>query len=828
MDHKTELVATKAGASTLPASTRVAIIGGGAVGASILYHLAERGWNDAVLIERDELTSGSTWHAAGNCPTFSPNWAIMNMQRYSAAQYRELGERVDYPINYHVTGSIRLAHSRERMQEFRRAIGMAERQGMNLALIDLAETRRRHPFVELHDLEGAMYDPCDGDIDPAQLTQAFAKGARDKGAQVVRHCRVMSVARCGDDWDLETTGGHVRCEHVVNAAGFRAGEVSRMFIRHGGREAPMAVMGHQYLLTEPIAEIEAWSRDEGRKLPLLRDVDSSYYLRQEAYGLNLGPYERSCKAYWLDGQPDDFSFQLFTDDLDRIEWQIEDAARRVPLLGTAGISKIINGPIPYAPDGMPLIGPMPGVRNAYEACVFTFGIAQAGGAGKVLSEWIIDGAPEWDMWSCDPRRFTAFADADYCVAKAMESYGHEYAMHFPRQSWPAGRDRKLSPVHRQLLELGGQMNPSNGWERADWFAAKGDDISPKRRHSWLRDGPWERRIRQECEAVRDHVGVLDLVGFSRFDIAGPGAACWLLGLIAGRLPPVGRMCLAYFPDRRGRVLAEMSVIRHDEEIFTLITAAAAQWHDLDLLRAALPDDHEFSIQDRSDAVTTFLVTGPQSRSLLAPLVDADLAAPWLSHQRATLHNHRMHLVRVSFAGELGWELHLSREDAGPVFDTLLAGGARPFGMAALDSLRLEKAYRHWKTDLSTDYTLLECRLDRFVDFDKPEPFPGRQALLDERHRGCTKKMAMLAIDCDLHDAPYMANVRQDGEIVGEVTSSAWGYRVEMGLAMSMLKSDIVTGDGALEVDIYGDRFGARILPPHAVWDPDNLRIRAQD
>ena len=386
-----------------PKTARVVIIGGGAVGTSSLYHLAKAGWTDCVLLEKNELTSGSTWHAAGNVPTFSTSWSLMNMQRYSTELYRGLGKAVDYPMNYHVTGSLRLAHGKERMREFQRAKGMGRYQGMDIEVVGADEIKSRYPFIDTQDLQGALYDPSDGDIDPAQLTQALAKGARDMGAKIIRFCPVTGVRRDKGEWVVATAHGEIRCEIVVNAAGYRAAEVGKMF----GRKVPMMVMSHQYILFEEIPELAAWSKEAGRKLPLLRDVDTSWYLRQEKNGMNLGPYERNCRAHWAsadDLMPDDFSFQLFPDDLDRLEHYLADAVCRVPILGTAGLSKVINGPIPYAPDGNPLIGPMPGVPNAFEACVFTFGICQAGGAGKVLAEWITEGATEWDMWSCDPRR----------------------------------------------------------------------------------------------------------------------------------------------------------------------------------------------------------------------------------------------------------------------------------------------------------------------------------------------------------------------------------------------------------------------------------------
>lgn len=813
----------------LPTKTRVVIIGGGVVGASTLYHLAKAGWTDCLLLEKNELTAGSTWHAAGNVPTFSGSWAIMNMQRYSTELYRRLGEEVDYPMNYHVTGSVRLAHSEERMMEFERARDMGKYQGLNMEMCSVEDLKERYPFLETHDLAGGLYDPDDGDIDPAQLTQALAKGARDLGARIVRFCPVTGVRREGDEWVVETELGEVRCEKVVNAAGYYAQRVAEMFRPYGGRDLPMMVMSHQYLLTDEIPAIEAWCEASGKKLPLLRDVDSSYYLRQEKHGLNLGPYERNCKGHWMnddDPMPDDFSFQLYPDDLERIEWHMEDAMARVPLLGESGISKVINGPIPYTPDGNPMIGPMPGVPNAYEACVFTFGIAQGGGAGKVMAEWITQGETEWDMWAVDPRRFTDYCDQDYCNQKGMEIYGNEYAMHFPHHEWPAGRDKKLSAVDAKVRALGGQMGVYNGWERANWFAKPGDDVSEESTQTWFRNGPWAARIQEECEAVRDGVGVLDLPGFSRFNLSGEGAAEWLRGLIAGALPKVGRMNLAYFSDSRGRILTEMSMMRHGEDHFTLITAAAAQWHDFEVLKNALPANGSLSLTDHTKEYGTLIVTGPESRALFARLSDADLSLGWLTHQSATVAGHDAALARVSFAGELGWEVHAAVEHMPAIYEAVLAAGAVPFGMYALNSLRLEKGYRAWKGDLSTDYTLLQGGLSRFVKFDKPQDFPGKAALIAERDAGVKKQFVTLVVEAEGCDAPYMSTIWKGDEVVGETTSGGWGYRTQQSIALGMLRSDLLEAGTQVEVEIYGKRTAAAVQADQPLWDPENLRLRA--
>ena len=811
----------------IPSTARVVIIGGGAVGASCLYHLAKAGWSDCVLLERNELTAGSTWHAAGNVPTFSTSWSVMNMQRYSTELYRGLGAAVDYPMNYHVTGSIRLAHSKERMQEFERAKGMGRSQGMDLDILAVDEIKNRYPFIETHDLQGALYDPNDGDIDPAQLTQALAKGARDLGAKILRFTPATGVSRENGEWIVKTDKSDIRCEYVVNAAGYYAQRVGEWFKPYGGRTVPMMVMSHQYMLTDEIPELEAWSAEQGHKLPLLRDVDSSYYLRQEKHGLNLGPYERNCKAHWAnpsDPLPEDFSFQLYPDDLERLEWYVEDAMARVPLLGTAGVNKVINGPIPYAPDGMPLIGPMPGVPNAFEACVFTFGIAQGGGAGKVLAEWITEGQTEWDMWSCDPRRYTDYTNQAYCVAKGMEVYGHEYGMHFPWHEWPAGRDQKLSPVHDKLLELGGVMGAYNGWERANWFAKPGDDTSEETTQTWNRAGPWEARIREECEAVRDACGVLDLPGFSRFWLQGEGADNWLRGFCTGGIPKVGRMNLIYISDTRGRIVTELSCIRLGEDNFVLITAASAQWHDGELIRKSVPEG--VNVRETTTERDTLVVTGPTSRAVLAGISDADLEQGWLTHQWATVAGQKAFLIRVSFAGELGWEIHAENAVMPAIYDAVLAAGAKPFGMYALNSLRIEKGYRAWKGDLSTDYTLLEGGLERFVKLDKSQDFTGKAAILSEKQSGRKKAFATLVIDAGTCDAPYMSTLWQGDTLVGETTSGAWGYRVNASVALAMLRPDLMEPGTELEVEIYGERRRAVVQQDQPLWDPENERLKA--
>ena len=812
----------------LPTTARVVVIGGGAVGCSVLYHLAEMGWSDCVLLEKNELTSGSTWHAAGNCPNFVGSWTMMKIQSYSTELYRKLGDLVDYPMNYHVTGAIRLAHSRQRMEEFRHVQAMGRHMGVEFEEMSNSDMQAIYPFLETHDLYGGQWDPLDGDIDPAQLTQALAKGARDMGAKIIRFCPVTAVERVGDEWKITTPNGEIRAEYVVNAAGYRASELGKMF----GRDVPCVSLAHQYLITEPIPELTA--RDE--KLPLLRDPDSSYYLRQEKDGLLLGPYEKNCRAHWLeasDPMPDDFSFQLYNDDLERLEWYIEDACARVPILGTAGITRVVNGPIPYTPDGLPLLGPMPGVPNAFEACVFTFGIVQAGGAGKLLAEMMIEGEADSDSWAVDPRRFTDHVDTAYTAAKAIETYSHEYAMHFPQIQWPAGRKAKCSPLYDRLQAAGAAFGSYGGWERADWFPLNESDRRPA--DSYDRQH-WFAAVGDECRHVASHAGILELTGFSRFHVTGAGADAWLGKQITGNLPRVGRIGLVYFASPKGKILTEMTVTRFAENDLLLMTGAGAYWHDRDLLMASLPADGMVQIADITRDLATLLVTGPKSPAILADLTGQAMAHEdfaWLSHRMIEIAGHEVTVIRVSFAGEAGFELHCKMDAVVAVYDAVMAAGAahqlRPFGMLALDSMRLEKGYRSWKSDLTSDYTMLESGLGRWVNFNKDD-FVGRSALQAEYQAGCRREFVTLVLDDPDDGAPfgeavYLSSVVIDGVDAGLVLSGGYGHRVGASIAMAVVDCDALQKAKDISVLVLGRPRRAKMVDGHVLYDPENTKMK---
>ena len=811
-----------------PSHARVVVIGGGAVGASVLYHLALKGWSDIVLLEKNELTSGSTWHAAGNCPNYVGSWTMMKIQSYSTRLYRKLGELVDYPMNYHVTGAIRLAHSRQRMEEFRHVERMGRQMGVDFEEMSLDDMRKAHPFLETHDLHGGQWDPLDGDIDPAQLTQALAKGARDKGAKIIRFCPVTGARRDGDEWVISTPEGETRCEYVVNAAGYRGHEIGRMF----GRDVPCVSLAHQYLVSESIPELE----QRKQKVPLLRDPDSSYYLRQEKSGLLLGPYEKNCRAHWTeasDPMPDDFSFQLYADDLERLEWYIEDACARVPILGKAGITRVVNGPIPYAPDGLPLIGQMPGVPNAFEACVFTFGIVQAGGAGQLLADIIVEGEPESDSWAVDPRRFTDHVDNAYTKAKAIETYSHEYAMHFPQMQWPAGRPAKTSPLYDTLAKAGAAFGAYGGWERADWFPGKGDEDRPA--DSYDRQH-WFKSVGAECRHVSENVGILELTGFSRFRVRGSGAADWLRGLITGRLPAVGRIGLVYFASDAGRVLSEMTVTRLGEDELLLMTGAGAYWHDRDLLDFALPADGRVKITDITSKMATLLLAGPKSPALMADItgeaMDHDSFA-WLGWRDMKIAGIKTTAIRVCFAGEAGWELHCAMDDVKALYDAIWKK-AKPhdlghFGMLALDSMRLEKGYRSWKSDLTSDYTMLESGLGRWVDFAKAD-FTGKAALAKEHQAGARRAFVTLTVDDPgdgepFGEAVYLSTVLVGGKEAGLVVSSGYGHRTKKSIAMAVIDAKKLAGGGDIGIVVLGRERAARIVEGGVLYDADNRRMK---
>jgi dimethylglycine dehydrogenase len=784
------------------------------------------GWNDALLLERDDLTSGSTWHAAGNCPTFATNPSLLKLQQYSAALYRRLGDDTGYPINYHLTGSVRLAHTAQRMDEYRYVAAIAQSSGLDYRILTPQALRQRYPLVELEDLKGALWDPWDGDIDPAQLTQAFAAGARQLGARILRFTRVTGLAQgATGGWQVTTNKGEYTAEVVINAAGYRAGEVMALL----GQDLPIVTMSHQYLVTDDIPELKA----RAARLPLLRDPDVSYYLRQEGGGLILGPYEQRATAAWLDGIPEDFSFRLWEDDLDRVESYIEAAYRRVPVLASAGVKRVVNGPIPYSPDGLPYLGPAHGLPNLYHCNTFSFGIAQAGGAGKALAEWVILGGPEWELWCVDPRRFTHYATRSFTLAKATETYQYEYAPAFPLEERAAGRPLRLSPLHQRLARLGAQFGVRGGWERALWYqghASASDNLSFRRQRGW------NSIVGEEVRAVRSAVGIMDLPGFTRFLIEGKGAEAHLDRLLCSRLPRLHRVALAYALDARGGILSEFTLTRIGPESFYAMSAAVAEWHDEDVLSQSLPTDGSVRLQRLTESADALVLAGPRSRAVLSRITTADLsneAFPWLSARAIDIAGATVLALRISYAGELGWELHADNEHMPRVYEAVLAAGSahalRHFGLYALDSLRLDKCYRGWKSDFDSSMSPWEASLDRFVDMDKPQ-FVGRDALVAERERGTVRRLVPLVLEDPgsvdaLAGSPIYLASEPANEAIGAVTSGGWSYTLEHSIALGCVRADQAVPGTGLLIDILGERCAA-IVGREPLFDPENRRPRA--
>ena len=803
---------------------RVVVIGGGVVGCSCLYHLAALGIKDALLLERDELTSGSTWHAAGNLPTFSASWSILKLQKYSAALYRKLAASAENPINYHLTGSVRLAHGRNRMDEFHHVKSMAKANGLEYEILSPSDLKDRYPLIETHDLQGALWDPLDGDIDPSQLTQALAREARLLGGTIRRHTRVTALAQKNNgEWLVTTDKGEITAEIIVNAAGFRAGEVMAMV----GRHLPTVVMSHQYLVTEDVPELT--SRGDAR-LPLLRDPDTSYYLRQEREGFILGPYEWKATPMWLDGMPDDFANQLWNDDFERLEKYIEDAMARVPALSRAGIKRGVNGPIPYSPDGNPYIGPEPGLRNFFHCNTFSFGITQGGGAGKALAEWVVHGKTEWDLWSLDRRRYGDYATTDYTVAKAIEVYQNEYASSFPYEERPAGRPLRTSPLYETLKAKGARFGARGGWERAVYLDLKGD--VPPDTHSFRRENVWHGAVAEEVRAVRERVGILDLPGFTKYELKGPGASKHLDYLSCSKLPSQGRVSLAYALTVDGKLWSEFTITRLGEDHFYIISAAIAATHDMDLLRQGLPADSAITVKDVTADFGTLIVAGPHARDVLAQVTQADLSNagfPWLTAQYIETVSGRCLAMRVNYVGELGWELHAPVAQLPSLYAAIWAAGAaydiRDFGLYAMDSLRVDKCYRGWKSDLESGYTPLEASLDRFVDVTKSD-FVGKAALAAEHARGPAQRFVPLIFDEDGDsEAPYCAQVFDSDINVGLTTSGVWSHTLNKSVALAYVKADKAVPGTKLRVNVLGTMRTATV---HAepLYDPKNQRLRA--
>jgi dimethylglycine dehydrogenase len=709
------------------------------------------------------------------------------------------------------------------MAELAHVAAMARAQGIGFELIGPNEIKSRYPLIELDDIAGGLWDPYDGDIDPSQLTQALARGARAAGAEIYRFNPVTAIAARPDGtWEVTTKGGVINAEIVVNAAGYRAGEIAAMVGPEVASRLPLVSMQHQYLVTDSIAEIAALPR----RLPLLRDPDVSYYLRQERDALLLGPYEWDAKPVWPDGIPPGFSTELFANELDRLEPYIEQAIARVPVLGSVGLKRIVNGPIPYSPDGNPYIGPAFGLRNFFNCNSFSFGICQADGAGKALAEMIVDGKAEWDLWGFDHRRYGAYADTRYVTDKAVELYQNEYTIAFPNEERPAGRPRHVTPLYTRLAAKGAVFGARGGWERAAWFAPPGTQAANV--VSFQRTN-WHDPVGAECRAVAERVGLMDLAGFTKIRVEGRGAAAFLDRMIAGALPRVGRVTLAYALTPRGRILSEFTVSRLAEDRFLLLSAASGRLHDWDLLSRHAPDDGTVRLEDASEAGSTLVLAGPRSRELLATLTGEDLSSaafPWLSAREMTVAGAKLLALRINYVGELGWELHVGMDGLARVYDALCEAGhshgIADFGMYAMESLRLEKGYVSWKQDITLDYDPFEAGLDRFVRLGKGD-FIGRAALAERQARGTAQRLVPLLVDAEDTDAPSSSVVFKNGESVGVVGSGGYGHRIGRSIALAYVRSDLAVPGTVLDIGILGTLRRATVTTS-PLYDPENARL----
>ncbi|MGF1477143.1 MAG: FAD-dependent oxidoreductase [Geminicoccaceae bacterium] len=799
---------------------RIVIIGGGIAGCSTLYHLTREGETDVILVERDELTSGTTWHSAAQVTQFGANQIMVGLKRHSIRLYKELSVNADAPINYHITGGVRLAHNQAHLDGYHHFSGMAKTMGVDLEVIDADEVGRRHPLISTQGLVGALWDPLDGDIDPSQLTQALAREARQAGAEIQRFNPVEAIeCRPNGEWRIQTKNGGITCEMFVNAAGYRVNEVARMY----GMEHPVASMEHQYFLTESIPELTQGLLSDGRRVPIIRDPGDDFYSRQERDTLLVGIYEQGCKTWGMDGIDPHFTMALCPNDMDRLLDNMEAVFERLPVLGDVGIQRQINGPITYTPDGLPLVGRIPGVSNAFCIIGLRAGLGEGGGHGKVLAEIILHGEAEWDSWALDPRRFTSHANSHFAAAKAIEDYQNEFRFHFPHEHRPAGRPAKTNSLYSILKAKGAHFGTIAGWERAQVFAPDLEE-QPTFRHA-----NWFERVGEECRAVRDGVGLMDISGFTRFQLAGPDAAGFLDRMITGRVPNPGRIGLGYFCDEKGRLVGEATVSHVAPNQFWLLAAAAAEWHLRDWLT-----DHlrgvDATLTNLTASHQAIAVAGTMSRDLLASLTAADLSNdrfPWLSCRELRLDQHDIQALRVGFTGELGWELHVPSQQLYPVYERLVEAGdvlgLRHFGALANEMMRLEKGYAHWRAELITERTPLEAGLTRFVKLDKGD-FIGRGALVEQSQGGVPSRLASMTIDCDMATAHSGDPIYCGGELVGAVTSAGFGHRVGENLAMAYLPMANASEGTDVEIAVLGERRPGRVVRSDR-YDPDNVRLR---
>ena len=806
---------------------RVVIIGGGAVGVSTLYHLAKKGWSDVVLIERKELTSGSTWHAAGLLPLFNMSYSVGQIHKYSVNLYRSLQAETGLNPGLSQVSNIRLATHQDRMDEYMQYAGVAETIGVKVEKLTPDEVIDIWPLAVKDGLVGAIRHPDDGYIQPADLTQALAKGARDRGAEIYRNTVVTAVSRTASgEWLVTTDKGEIGCEHVVSATGNFARRTGAMV----GLDIPVIPVEHQYIVTEPHPAIRERQAKGLPEMGVLRESDGSWYMREENGGLILGPYEKGAPVCYFDGPDEDSEYELFQEDLERLMPHIESAIARVPAFGEVGVKKVYNGAIAYTPDGSPIVGPAWDLPNFWLNEGHSFGITAAGGAGWQLAEWIVEGEPTIDMNGVDPRRFGEYATKSFLKEKNEEAYANVFTVHYPDEEREAARPLRTTPCHDRLKAMGAVFGQKFGWERANWFAPEGVAAED---HWSFRRSKWFEYVGAEVANVTTNCGLLDMSAFAKCRIEGPGAEAFLENLIANKLPKkVGRVILAHALAPRGGVHSEFTIMREAEDSFYIVSAGAAQRLDHDWLKKHMPNDRSVSYTNLTNSMGVLVLAGPKSRELLQKLTLSDLsntAFPWLSGQQIDVHLASSLAMRVNFVGELGWELHHPIEYQNHIFDALFAAGAefglKPFGIRAMDAMRLEKSYRMVGTEMSIEYAAFESGLHRFVQMQK-ESFIGRDGLADWQEKGFTNSFVTLEVK-GTEDADALGGnpLYKDGELVGRATSGGYGFRVKKSLALAMISPELAETGTVLEIDILGRRFDAVVIE-ESPFDPANQKLRA--
>ena len=806
---------------------RAVVSGGGVVGVSTLYHLASKGWDNVVLVERKSLTSGSTWHAAGLLPLFNMSYSVGQIHKYSVRFYQELQNETGMDVGFKKVSNIRLASKQDRMDEYMQYKGVADTIGVDVEVLTPNEVKNIWPLISTEGLIGAIRHPEDGYIQPADLTQALAKGARDKGAKIEINTTVQNITRTSDGmWAVETDKGEIICEHVISCSGNFARKTGEMV----GLEIPVIPVEHQYIVTEQHPSIKQRHQDGLPEMGVLRDSDASWYLREEAGGLILGPYEKGAPACYVEGPDKNSEYELFQEDLDRISEHIESAIFRVPIFGELGVKKVYNGAIAYTPDGSPVIGPAWGLKNFWINEGHSFGVTAAGGAGWQLAEWIVNGNPTIDMLGVDPRRFGSYATKSYLIEKNEEAYANVFTVHYPDEERSAARPLRTAPCYERLKKMGGVFGASFGWERANWFAPEGEEQVD---HWSFRRSSYHKHISKEIKNLSQNVGLLDLSGFAKCKISGPSAESFLNYLVANKLPKtVGRVSLCHALNAMGGVHSEFTITRENDNSFYLVSAGGFQRLDHDWIMKHIPSDGSVTFEDITNSMGVLVIAGPKSRELMKLVSNNDFnneAFPWLTAQNVNIGNCPALAMRVNFVGELGWELHHPIEYQNQIFDLLFEFGnglgIKPFGIRAMDSLRLEKSYRLPGRELSIEYSALESGLGRFVSENKGD-FIGRNGLADWKAKGFSYGFVTLEVH-DVTDADALGNnpIYYEGKVIGRATSGGYGHRIEKSLVLAMIEPSLIKIGLKVTIDILGKIFNASIIE-ESPYDSQNKKLRS--